>query len=155
MDGDIADPLITLSCLDASLPLQPIWKRFPAVILTSGTISPLTLYPKMLGFEPVVCKSINIQIGRNPINPIIIGKTYDQESLSSEYTARSDMKVSNAYAQLLRGLSEIVPDGILCFFPSYIYMEHILKHWKQSGMIDQLLKYKYVFIEKKDPTETE
>lgn len=83
MDGDIADPLITLSCLDASLPLKPIWARFPSVILTSGTISPLTLYPKMLGFQPVVCKTINIQIGRNPINPIIIGKTYDQESLSS------------------------------------------------------------------------
>lgn len=78
MDGDIADPLITLSCLDASLPLQPIWKRFPSVILTSGTISPITLYPKMLGFQPVVCKSINIQIGRNPISPIIMGKTYDQ-----------------------------------------------------------------------------
>jgi DNA excision repair protein ERCC-2 len=50
MDGDIADPLLTLSCLDASLPLRPIWKLFPAVILTSGTISPLNLYPKMLGF---------------------------------------------------------------------------------------------------------
>lgn len=78
MDGDIADPLLTLSCLDASLPLQVIWKRFPAVILTSGTISPIHLYPKMLGFQPVICKSINIQIGRNPINPIIMGKTYDQ-----------------------------------------------------------------------------
>ena len=44
MDGDIADPLITLSCLDASLPLKPIWRSFPSVILTSGTISPLTLY---------------------------------------------------------------------------------------------------------------
>ena len=78
MDGDIADPMITLSCLDASLPLQVIWKKFPSVILTSGTISPLTLYPKMLGFQPVVTKTINIQIGRNPISPIIIGKTSDQ-----------------------------------------------------------------------------
>lgn len=78
LDGGIADPLLTLSCLDASLPLQPIWKNFPSVILTSGTISPITLYPKMLGFTPVVCKSINIQIGRNPISPIILGKTYDQ-----------------------------------------------------------------------------
>ena len=78
MDGNIADPLITLSCLDASLALKPVWKRFPSVILTSGTISPLQLYPKMLNFTPVVCKSINIQIGRNPINPLIIGKTFDQ-----------------------------------------------------------------------------
>jgi DNA excision repair protein ERCC-2 len=83
MDGNIADPLLTLSCLDASLPMQPIFKRFPAVILTSGTISPINLYPKMLGFDPVVCKSINIQIGRNPISPIILGRTYDQEPLSS------------------------------------------------------------------------
>lgn len=59
--------------------------------------------------------------------------------------------MSNAYGQLLRGLSEIVPDGILCFFPSYVYMEHILKHWKQSKMIDQLIEYKYIYIEKKDP----
>jgi DNA excision repair protein ERCC-2 len=50
MDGNIADPLITLSCLDASLPMQSIWKSFPSVILTSGTISPIHLYPKILGF---------------------------------------------------------------------------------------------------------
>ena len=55
----------------------------------------------------------------------------------------------------MRGLSEIVPDGILVFFPSYVYMEHILKHWRQSGMIEQLIEFKYIFIEKKDPTETE
>ena len=41
MDGNIADPLITLSCLDCSLSMKPIWKAFPSVILTSGTISPL------------------------------------------------------------------------------------------------------------------
>lgn len=78
MDGNIADPLITLSCLDSSLPMQSIWKSFPSVILTSGTISPIYLYPKILGFSPVIAKSISIQIGRNPINPIIIGRTYDQ-----------------------------------------------------------------------------
>jgi DNA excision repair protein ERCC-2 len=83
MDGNIADPVLTLSCLDCSLSMQPIWKSFPSVILTSGTISPINLYPKILGFEPVIAKSINIQIGRNPINPLIIGRTFDQEPLSS------------------------------------------------------------------------
>lgn len=50
MDGNIADPVLTLSCLDCSLSMQPIWKSFPSVILTSGTISPINLYPKILGF---------------------------------------------------------------------------------------------------------
>jgi DNA excision repair protein ERCC-2 len=83
MDGNIADPVLTLSCLDCSLSMQPIFKSFPSVILTSGTISPINLYPQILGFQPVVAKSISIQIGRNPINPMIIGRTYDQEPLSS------------------------------------------------------------------------
>jgi DNA excision repair protein ERCC-2 len=78
MDGNIADPVITLSCLDCSLCMKPIWKAFPSVILTSGTISPVNIYPKILGFEPVIAKSINIQIGRNPICPVIMGRTYDQ-----------------------------------------------------------------------------
>ena len=56
---------------------------------------------------------------------------------------------------MLRGLSEIIPDGILVFFPSYVYMEHILKHWKQSGMIDKLLESKYLYIEKKETGGTE
>jgi Rad3-related DNA helicase len=41
MDGGIADPLLTLACLDSSLAMAAVWKGFPCVVLTSGTISPL------------------------------------------------------------------------------------------------------------------
>lgn len=44
------DPLLQLCCLDASLAMQPVLSRFKSVILTSGTISPLELYPKILSF---------------------------------------------------------------------------------------------------------
>jgi DNA excision repair protein ERCC-2 len=50
MDGNISEPVLTLSCLDCSLCMKPIWKAFPSVILTSGTISPISIYPKILGF---------------------------------------------------------------------------------------------------------
>ena len=78
MDGNIAEPVLTLSCLDCSLSMKPIWKSFPSVILTSGTISPIDLYPKILDFTPIVAKSINIEIGRNPIQPMILANTWDQ-----------------------------------------------------------------------------
>ena len=44
------DPLLQLCCLDASLAMQPVLEKFKSVILTSGTISPLELYPKILSF---------------------------------------------------------------------------------------------------------
>ena len=78
MDGNIADPVLTLSCLDCSLSMKPIWKSFPSVILTSGTISPIELYPRILDFKPVISKSIDIEIGRNPIQPMILASTWDQ-----------------------------------------------------------------------------
>ena len=36
-------------CLDASIAIRPVLKRYQSVVLTSGTISPLEMYPKKLG----------------------------------------------------------------------------------------------------------
>ena len=44
------DPLIQLYCMDASIATKPIFEKFKNVILTSGTISPLDIYPKILNF---------------------------------------------------------------------------------------------------------
>ena len=48
----VPDPVLQLSCLDASLAMQPIFAKFTSVIITSGTLSPIDLYPRILDFEP-------------------------------------------------------------------------------------------------------
>lgn len=54
----VTEPLLQLSCLDASLSLKPLLERFPTVVITSGTLSPLDFYPKILNFHPVVRASL-------------------------------------------------------------------------------------------------
>jgi DNA excision repair protein ERCC-2 len=44
-----SDPVIQLVCLDSSLAIAPLFKRFSSVIL-SGTLSPIDLYPKLFKF---------------------------------------------------------------------------------------------------------
>lgn len=154
MDAVLGESLLTLACLDASVAMMPIWKCFPSVILTSGTISPLELYPKLLNFKPVILKSIDIELTRNSISPMIIGSTSDQTPITSEYKHRNDKSVTRNFAELLLNLSDTVPDGILCFFPSYMYMEHVLKEWADDGLIEPLLDKRFVFIEKKDAIQT-
>ena len=46
----IYDPLMQFYCMDASIATKPVFNRFRNVILTSGTISPIEIYPKMLDF---------------------------------------------------------------------------------------------------------
>jgi DNA excision repair protein ERCC-2 len=51
-------------------------------------------------------------------------------------------------------MAACVPDGLVCFFVSYVYMESIVAAWHEHGILKQLLKYKLLFIETQDAAET-
>nr|PIL96677.1 DNA excision repair helicase [Toxoplasma gondii COUG] len=148
------DPLLQLSCLDASLAMQPVLKRFQSLILTSGTISPLELYPKLLNFVPVITESFPMSLDRNCICPLIVARGSDQIPLTSKFEYRHDMNVLRNYSNLLIDLCKHVPDGLVCFFTSYSYMESVLSSWYHSGVLAQVLDYKLIFIETKDVVAT-
>ena len=54
--------------------LPNILERFQSVVITSGTISPLDMYPKMLDFHPVVMASFTMTLARQCILPMIVAK---------------------------------------------------------------------------------
>jgi Rad3-related DNA helicase len=47
------------------------------MVLTSGTISPMEMYAKLVGLENVVMVSVKPQWLRNSINPLIVTKASD------------------------------------------------------------------------------
>lgn len=67
---------------------------------------------------------------------------------------RNDPGVVRNYGNLLVEFSKIVPDGLVCFFPSYIYMESIITLWNDMGILNEVLKYKLIFVETPDALET-
>ena len=68
---------MTLACFDSSLAMKYVFETFQSVVLTSGTMSPLDIYPRILDFKPVVCTSIDIDLVRNSISPIIVTMAED------------------------------------------------------------------------------
>jgi len=36
-------------------------------------------------------------------------------------------------------MSSIVPDGIVVFFPSYMFMENIIMKWDEMGILQKIL----------------
>ena len=58
-------------CLDPSLAIKPVFERFSSVVITSGTISPLDMYPKMLQFTPVVQETYPMTLTRNCFLPLV------------------------------------------------------------------------------------
>uniref|UniRef100_A0A2C9LZF8 ATP-dependent helicase C-terminal domain-containing protein n=1 Tax=Biomphalaria glabrata TaxID=6526 RepID=A0A2C9LZF8_BIOGL len=118
------------------------------------TLSPLDMYPKILDFQPVTMATFTMTLARPCICPMIVSKGNDQVAMSSKYETREDIAVTRNYGNLLVEMVAIVPDGVVCFFTSYIYMESIVAAWYEQGIIDQIQKHKLLFIETQDAAET-
>lgn len=150
----VPNPILHFTCLDASIAMKPVFERFQSVIITSGTISPLDMYPKMLNFETVIQQSYTMTLSRKSFLPMIVTKGSDQVAISSRFEIRNDPSVVRNYGNLLIEFSKLTPDGMVVFFPSYLYMESIISMWQTMGILDEVWKYKLILVETPDSQET-
>ncbi|CAG5059086.1 unnamed protein product [Parnassius apollo] len=150
----VSNPILHFSCMDSSIAMRPVFARFQTVIITSGTLSPLDMYPKILDFNPVVMSSFTMTLARPCLLPMIVSKGSDQVAISSKYETREDVAVIRNYGQLLVEISACVPDGVVCFFTSYLYLESVVGAWYDQGVVANLQKHKLLFIETQDSAET-
>lgn len=173
----VANPILHFSCLDSSIAIKSIFQRFQSVVITSGTLSPMDMYPKILDFDPVVMSSFTMTLARPCLLPMVkllklfvefvrrafsfpvlflqvVSKGNDQVAISSKFETRDDTAVIRNYGQLLVETAKCVPDGIVCFFTSYLYLESVVASWYDQGIVDTLLRHKLLFIETQDNAET-
>ncbi|KAK7565590.1 hypothetical protein IWX49DRAFT_596303 [Phyllosticta citricarpa] len=150
----VPNPIFHFTCLDASIAIKPVFERFSSVIITSGTISPLDMYPKMLNFQTVVQESYTMTLARKSFLPMIVTRGSDQAPISSGFQVRNDPNVVRNYGVLLREFCKLTPDGIVVFFPSYLYMESTISQWQGMHILDEVWKYKLILVETPDAQET-
>lgn len=83
----------------------------------------------MLGFFPTRQESYPMTLQRNAFFPMVITRGSDQVPISSRFEVRNDPAVVRNFGSILIEMSRVVPDGIVAFFPSYLYMESIVSAW--------------------------
>jgi DNA excision repair protein ERCC-2 len=150
----IPDPIFQFACLDAAIAMKPILKKYKRIIITSGTLSPIDMLPRILQFHPVLSKSLTTTMFRQTVQPLVVSRGSDQTFLSTKFKDRDDMDILRNYGLLLLRLCEVIPDGIVAFFTSYYYMENIMSIWNTMGLVNQILKHKLLFVETPDIHET-
>ncbi|KAA8651727.1 TFIIH/NER complex ATP-dependent 5'-3' DNA helicase subunit RAD3 [Aspergillus tanneri] len=150
----VPNPILHFTCLDAAIAIKPVFDRFSSVIITSGTLSPLEMYPKMLGFTAVMQESYSMTLARRSFLPMIVTRGSDQAQISSSFQIRNDPGVVRNYGNIVLEFSRITPDGIVVFFPSYLYMESIISMWQGMGILDSIWNYKLILVETPDAQES-
>lgn len=49
--------------------------------------------------------------------------------MTSRYESRDDTAVIRNYGSLVLELVSVIPDGVVVFFTSYVYMENVVAIW--------------------------
>lgn len=108
----------------------------------------------MLNFNTVVQESYAMTLARRSFLPMIVTRGSDQSVVSSGFQIRNDPGVVRNYGNLVSEFAKITPDGLVVFFPSYLYMESIISMWQGMGVLDEVWKYKLILVETPDSQET-
>ena len=138
-DNGLPDARIQLCCVDASLAIRPVFERFKSVVITSGTLSPLDMFPRMLNFTPAVAESFTMSLSRAVVAPLIVTRGADQNPISSRFSAREDTSVTMNYGNLVLNLARVVPDGMVVFFTSYAYLEFMVSRALPLSLFPSLI----------------
>ena len=118
---------IAYQCLDPGIVMREIIKESHAVILMSGTLTPLDMYADLLGLDPTKAITLEYQDPfpkENRLN-IIIPET------STKYLVRS-AAMYETIAKKCSEITNIIPGNSIIFFPSYYILEQVSEFMKSK-----------------------
>ncbi|KTF90070.1 hypothetical protein cypCar_00036083 [Cyprinus carpio] len=103
-----------------------------SIILTSGTLSPLSSFTCEMKIPfPVSLENLHV-IQPDQISVSIIEKGPDGVKLSTAFDMRFVPENMSSMGNTLVNLTRLVPHGLLVFFPSYPVMDKTLEFWRVS-----------------------
>ncbi|KAL4894341.1 ATP-dependent DNA helicase-like protein [Aspergillus ambiguus] len=150
-DGDIQ---LKYMLLDPTNQFREIVEDARAVILAGGTMSPMTDYMDHL-FSYVPSNRLDtFSYGHviPPENLIMhtLPKGVHGSDFDFSYETRESEKMIIDLGRTIAALCQVIPDGVVAFFPSYDYLSRVISLWKKS-MISERGQTVYAFMEQKKP----
>ncbi|KAH8114577.1 DNA repair helicase [Phellopilus nigrolimitatus] len=129
------------------------------VILAGGTMSPISDVAMQL-FPAIPDDRISIFSCGHVIPPsnlqcLVVGKGPRGKDLQLKFIHRNDRSLLDELGLIMGNLVNIVPHGMVVFFPSYSFLESIKEVWTTSGLISRLQKKKQIFYEPLESSEVE
>ncbi|XP_025911813.1 regulator of telomere elongation helicase 1 isoform X3 [Apteryx rowi] len=117
------------------------------IILTSGTLSPLSSFTMEMQIPFPVCLENPHVIDKHQLWVGIIPKGPDGTVLTSTYEKRFSEEYLSSLGKTVGNLVRVVPHGLLVFFPSYPVMDKSLEYWREHDFAKRIEEVKPMFVE--------
>lgn len=130
-------------------------KKCKSVILTSGSLAPLqsfqselqTIFSEVVE-APHVIEPTQFWVG-------VIGRAPGGALLNGTFKSSESYEYQDGLGEVILRVVESTPFGVLCFVPSFNFMEKLLSRWKSIGVLDRIQAKKEVFTEGKNSSAGE
>ncbi|WAR01543.1 FANCJ-like protein [Mya arenaria] len=120
------------------------------VVLSSGTLSPMSTFASELGTEfPIQLEASHI-IEDKQVHVAAVGTGPRGGQLQAVYRNMEQFTFQDELGQLIHNVCTSVPHGVLCFLPSYRGLENFIKRWNPRAsdpeVFDRMMKAFYDVI---------
>nr|XP_025138817.1 ATP-dependent DNA helicase DDX11 isoform X5 [Bubalus bubalis] len=151
--GSLSQSSLKFLLLNPAVHFAQVVKECRAVVIAGGTMQPVSDFREQLlasagvEAERVVEFSCGHVIPPDHILPLIICSGPSNQMLDFTYQKRGLPQMMDETGRILCNLCNVVPGGVVCFFPSYEYQHQVCAHWEKSGLLARLTIRKKIFQE--------
>ncbi|XP_016070738.1 PREDICTED: probable ATP-dependent DNA helicase DDX11 isoform X2 [Miniopterus natalensis] len=159
--GSLSQSSLKFLLLNPAVPFAQVVKECRAVVIAGGTMQPVSDFREQLlacagvEAERLVEFSCGHVIPPDNILPLVICSGPSNQQLEFTYLKRELPQMMEETGRILCNLCNVVPGGVICFFPSYEYQRQVHAHWDKSGLLARLAVRKKVFQEPKRANQVE
>uniref|UniRef100_A0A667Z594 ATP-dependent DNA helicase DDX11 n=1 Tax=Myripristis murdjan TaxID=586833 RepID=A0A667Z594_9TELE len=159
--GTLADSSVKFLLLNPAVHFAQVLKECRAVIIAGGTMQPVSdfkqelLFSAGVGEERITEFSCGHVIPPENILPIVLCSGPSGQELDFTFQNRDAPHMMDETGRILSNICNVVPGGVVCFFPSYEYSRRIISHWEASGALARLSNKKKIFMEPKKASQVE
>lgn len=159
--GSLSQSSLKFLLLNPAVPFAQVVKECRAVVIAGGTMQPVSDFREQLlacagvEAERVVEFSCGHVIPPDNILPLIICSGPSSGQLEFTYLKRELPQMMDETGRVLCNLCNVVPGGVVCFFPSYEYQRQVHAHWDKTGLLARLAVRKKIFQEPKRASQVE
>ncbi|RXG59350.1 putative ATP-dependent DNA helicase DDX11 [Armadillidium vulgare] len=152
-------PSIKYLLLNPSSQFHDVVKECRSVILAGGTMAPVDEFKQQLFLSAGASPDRIVEFSCDHVVPeqnvLALVVTTGPSSVPFDFTfkKRKDPQMLNELGRTLSNICNIIPGGIVIFFPSYEYEEFVSSYFKKEKILDMLSIKKSVFREPKKSSQ--
>ncbi|CEP13877.1 hypothetical protein [Parasitella parasitica] len=162
--GSLENPgaVIKYMLLNPADAFKPVVEEAKSVILAGGTMEPISDFLNHLFPSVPESRIAHFSCGHiippENLTTITLDAGPTGQPLIFNYESRQDLKLMDEVGIAIANLCNVIPDGIVCFFPSFTYLDQVYKRWATADngkILTQIEKRKKVFKEPRESNQVE